>query len=139
MASLNKVILLGNIVADPELKQTQSGVPVCSFRIGVQRRFKDASGQYQSDFFDIVAWRQQAEFVTKFFKKGKPISIVGSLQQRSWTAQDGTKRYTVEVIADELNFVEKMDSGLSHEQRRAQAVAPDGRFEDLPPGDDLPF
>ena len=85
MASLNKAILIGHLVADPELKQTQTGVSVCSFRIGVTRRFKNADGQYQSDFIDIVTWRQTAEFVTKYFRKGKPICVVGSIQTRTWT------------------------------------------------------
>jgi single-strand DNA-binding protein len=151
MASLNKVILIGHLVADPDLKQTQSGIPVCSFRIGVTRRYKDSSGQYQSDFFDIVAWRQQAEFVTKFFRKGKPIAVVGSLQQRVWTDQQNQKRYVVEVVADELSFVEKADS--TQNTGYGSQYAPDSysppsyssndgqasKFEDLSGDDDLPF
>jgi len=106
MPSLNKVILIGNLVADPELKQTQNGIPVCSFRIGVARRFKNTDGTYTSDFFDIVAWRATAEFVCRFFRKGKPICICGSLQTRSWTDQQGNKRWVTEVVADEATFVE---------------------------------
>ncbi len=104
MASLNKAILMGNMVADPELKQTPSGVAVCSFRIGVQRRFKDANGQYASDFINIVAWRQQAEFVAKYFRKGSSIVVVGSIQTRDYTDQQGNKRYATEVVADEVTF-----------------------------------
>lgn len=158
MASLNKVILIGHLVADPELKQTQTGVSVCSFRIGVTRRFKNADGQYQSDFIDIVTWRQTAEFVTKYFKKGKPICVVGSLQTRTWTDQQGQKRYNVEVVADEVSFVEKSDNspmntgstttGSGNSQNAPDSYNPpsyssnDGqasKFEDLSGDDDLPF
>lgn len=105
MASFNKVILIGNITADPELKQTMSGQSVCTFSIAVNRRFKDASGNTPCDFITIVAWRQQAEFVTRYFKKGKPILVCGQLQQRSYTDNQGQKRYAFEVVADELSFV----------------------------------
>lgn len=104
MPSLNKVILMGNMVAEPELKQTPSGVAVCSFRIGVQRRFKDANGNYASDFINITTWRTQAEFVSKYFHKGSSIIIVGSLQSREYTDQQGNRRYVTEVVADECSF-----------------------------------
>ena len=104
MASLNKAILIGNLTADPELKQTPAGVSVCSFSIGVTRRFKDANGNYQSDFINIVAWRQTAEFIAKFFRKGRPICIVGSIQSRNYTDQQGNKRIFTEVQADEVSF-----------------------------------
>ena len=163
MPSLNKAILIGNLVADPELKQTPGGVSVCSFRIGVQRRFKDANGAYSSDFINIVAWRQQAEFVSKFFRKGKAICIVGSIQTRDYTDQQGNKRYVTEVVADEVSFVDSKpaDGGygnpafsgaegdVSHAasgayttpaavQPAAQpAAAP--KFEEISGDDDLPF
>lgn len=111
MPSLNKVILIGNLTKDPEIKQTQSGVSVCSFSIGVQRRFKE-DGEYKSDFINIVAWRQTAEFIGKFFKKGNPICVVGSLQVREWKDKDGAKRYATEVIADEASFIGKKEGGL---------------------------
>ena len=104
MASFNKVILIGNLTADPELKQTQGGTSVCSFSIAVNRKYtKD--GNNECDFINIVAWRQQAEFVCRYFKKGKPILVCGQLQTRSWTDKDGSKRYATEVIADEVSFV----------------------------------
>ena len=103
MASLNKVILIGYMVADPELKQTGGGVPVCSFRIGVSRKM---SKENVSDFIDIVAWRQAAEFVCRYFRKGMPIQVVGSLQGRGWEDKTGQKRYALEVVAEELGFVE---------------------------------
>ncbi|MCQ2385393.1 MAG: single-stranded DNA-binding protein, partial [Clostridia bacterium] len=83
MASFNKVILIGNLTADPELKQTAQGTSVCSFSIGVSRRFARADqGQTTADFFNIVTWRQTAEFVVKYFKKGRPILVCGQLQNR---------------------------------------------------------
>ena len=87
MASFNKVILIGHLTADPELKQTTNGVPVTSFSIGVNRRFTRQGEQAQTAFINIVCWRQTAEFVTRFFRKGNPILICGSLQTRSWDRQ----------------------------------------------------
>ena len=152
MASFNKVILIGNLVADPELKKTQSGVSVTSFRIAVNRRFTRQGEQPQTDFIDIVAWRQQAEFVTRFFNKGKPILVCGQLQTRTWTDNNGQKRYATEVVADELAFVgNKNDGGGSGSygynapapgQDDAQpnyGSAPDTGFEDLSADDELPF
>ncbi len=147
MASLNKVILIGHMVADPELKQTPSGVSVCSFTIGVTRRFTKPGEQSQSDFLDIVAWRQQAEFVARYFRKGTAICICGSLQKRSWTAQDGSKRYTTEVVADEISFVErKGDSSRTvSDDFGAPPPAYHGgaaetpKFEEIAGDDDLPF
>ena len=98
MASFNRIILMGHLVADPELRQTQSGIAVTSFRIGVARRLSRSGEQPQSDFFDIVAWRQTAEFVTRFFTKGKPILVCGSLQTRSWTDANGAKRISYEIV-----------------------------------------
>ena len=165
MPSLNKAILIGNLTADPELKQTPSGVSVCSFSIGVQRRFKDASGTYATDFINIVAWRQTAEFICKYFRKGKPICVVGSIQVRSYTDQQGNKRYATEVVADEATFTEsKSDSsygsapafaGMEGDVSRsaapaapaysAPAVQPAAqpaaapKFEEISGDDDLPF
>lgn len=110
MASFNKVILIGNMVADPELKQSTSGISVCSFNIAVNRRFKNENGQQECDFITIVAWRQQAEFVSKYFKKGKPILVCGQLQTRTWTDSQGNKRYATEVVADEVSFVGNNDA-----------------------------
>ena len=155
MASLNKAILIGHLVADPELKQTQAGVYVCSFRIGVQRRFKSPDGTYASDFLDVVAWRQQAEFVTKFFRKGKPICVVGSIQVRQWEDQQGNKRWSTEIIADEVSFVERADAGAPGSGASGERFAPENltppayssmpadnqqsKFMDLSGDDDLPF
>ncbi|MBQ8758793.1 MAG: single-stranded DNA-binding protein, partial [Clostridia bacterium] len=104
MAGLNKVILMGNLVADPEYKTTPSGVGVTTFRIAVGRRFAKQGDEVTADFFNIVAWRNTAEFVSKYFSKGRAIVVVGALQNRSWTDQNGQKRYITEVVADECYF-----------------------------------
>lgn len=141
MASLNKVILIGHMVADPELKQTPSGVNVCSFRIGVSRRYTKAGEQPQSDFIDIVAWRQHAEFVARYFKKGTAICICGSLQTRSWTDNNGAKRYATEVVAEEVSFVERKSDGAgARPVTNEYSVPPEApNFEEISGDDDIPF
>ena len=116
MASFNKVILIGNLTADPELKQTTQGTSVCSFTLAINRRYSRNTdqGQPTADFINVVAWRERAEFVAKFFKKGRPLLVCGQLQSRSWNDAQGNKRYVTEVIADEITFVEnKSSSGAS--------------------------
>lgn len=111
MASFNKVILIGNLTANPELKQTQSGLSVCSFSLAVNRR-SGKEGQQTVDFINVTAWRQTAEFVCKYFVKGRPMLVCGSLQTRSWEAADGSKRTATEVVADEVTFVDsRRDDG----------------------------
>lgn len=146
MASFNKVILIGNMVADPELKKTQSGVSVTSFRIAVGRRFTkqgESTSGAQADFIDVVAWRNTAEFVTRFFTKGKPILVCGQLQTRTWTDNNGQKRYATEVVADEVSFVGSKgdnDSGAGADLSAASSYGPSKEgFEDLSGDDDLPF
>ena len=145
MASFNKVILIGHLTADPELKTTQSGLSVTSFSIGVNRRnAKDGSPQ-QVDFINIVCWRQTAEFVKRFFGKGKSILVCGSLQSRTWTDNNGQKRYTLEVVADEVSFVERKSDAQSAVKDQASAPAPYSNagegisFEEMSTDDDLPF
>jgi single-strand DNA-binding protein len=141
MSSLNKVILIGYLTVNPELKQTNSGTNVCSFSIGVSRRFKDANGKYQSDFINIVTWRSTAEFVCKYFQKGSAICIVGSIQTRGYQTQSGEKRTAVEVVADEVSFVEnkKSDEPQAPEFIPPQMTVPNANFEELPENEDLPF
>ena len=151
MASFNKVILVGNMTADPELKQTTAGVSVCSFSIAVNRRFaKPDQGQQNVDFINIVAWRQQAEFVSRYFKKGNPILICGQLQTRAWTDNAGQKRYATEVVADEITFVAPaaqggvpVAQGTSYTPdaygQPAFNNAPATSFEEIPNDGDLPF
>ena len=101
---INKVILMGRLTDKPELKKTQSGVTVTSFSIAVQRRFKGSDGNYITDFINIVAWKNTAEFITKYFDKGQLISIVGSIQIRPYEDKNGNKRKAFEVVADEAHF-----------------------------------
>ena len=111
---MNKVILIGNLSADPELRRTSSDIAVCTFRLAVQRRFANQQGVREADFINVVAWRQTGELVAKYLTKGKKCAVVGSLQTRSYDAQDGTKRYVTEVVADEVEFLpSKGDSSAS--------------------------
>ena len=143
MASFNKVILIGNLTADPELKQTQNGISVTSFSLAVSRRFssKSADNAQQVDFINVVAWRNTAEFITKYFQKGKSILVVGSLQTRTWTDQNGQKRYVTEVVAEEAQFVEKKgDGALGGATPAPYGASPkDVAFEEMSTDDDLPF
>ena len=139
MAALNKVVLIGNLTADPELKQTQSGISVVSFTIAINRRYAKGKPDREADYISIVAWRQSAEFVSRYFKKGKPILVCGSIQSRSYTDNQGNKRYVTEVVADEVGFVESK----SESQSDASQYVPDAyrqpQFEDVTDDGDLPF
>ena len=104
---LNRVILIGRLVADPELRYTPSGVPVANCRIAVDRPFKNAAGERETDFINIVAWRQRAEFAANYLGKGRLVAIDGRLQIRQWTTQDGQKRSTAEVVADDLQGLDR--------------------------------
>lgn len=103
---MNRVILVGRLTADPELKQTPNGISVCSFSIAVNRPYSSKNGDRQADFINIVAWRAQAEFVSKYFAKGNQIGIDGSIQTRNYTDKDGNKRTAFEVVADNISFIE---------------------------------
>ena len=146
--NFNKVILGGRMTADPELKTTQTGTAVTSFTIAVNRRFAKQGEQAQADFINCVAWRQQAEFITRFFRKGSSICVVGNLQTRTWTDQQGQKRYVTEVVIDEASFVdskgEAPQGGSSYTPGSYQtpgfssdAGAP--HFEEMANDDDPPF
>ena len=102
---LNRIILMGRLTRDPELRHTQTGTPVASFSLAVDRDFKDRStGEKTTDFIDIVAWRQTAEFVSRYFTKGRLAVVEGRLQMRDWTDRDGNKRRSAEVVADNVYF-----------------------------------
>ena len=149
--NLNKVILGGRLTADPELKQTATGVSVVSFGIAVNRRFtsKEAGQQPQADFFNVTAWRATAEFVAKYFKKGSSICVVGSIQNRTWTDPQGAKHYATDIVADEVNFVDargessSAQGSYSPDSYSAPSFSSDAasapRFEELKTDDDLPF
>ena len=109
---LNKIILMGRLARDPELRRTQSGVPVASFRLAVDRDFKDkATGERATDFIDVVAWRQTGEFVSRYFTKGRMAVVEGRLQMRDWTDRDGNKRTSAEVVADNVYFGDSKRDG----------------------------
>ncbi len=103
---MNKVILIGRLTKDPEVKNTASQVTVCRFTLAVDRRFKDQNGQRQADFISCVAWRQTANFISQYFHKGSKIAVVGSIQTRSYDDQSGQKRFVTDVVVDEAEFVD---------------------------------
>lgn len=138
--NLNKAIIGGRMTAEPELKTTQSGVPVTSFTVAVNRRTgKDK--QPETDFLNVVAWRQSAELVCRYFHKGSSICLVGSVQTRKWQDKDGGNRYATEIIADEILFV---DSKGESQNTDAGAYVPDAyittpQMEEVDAEDGLPF
>ena len=120
--NFNKVILGGRLTADPELKTTPSGISVTSFTIAVNRRFgtKGTAEEPQADFFNVTAWRQTAEFITRYFRKASSICVMGSIQTRTWIDQQGMKRFATEIVADEAFFVDaKSESPLAVQQAAA--------------------
>ena len=150
---LNRVVLMGRMVVDPELKSTPSGVAVTSFRIAVDRSYVKAGAERQSDFFDIVAWRSSAEFVCRNFSKGSLIAIDGQLQSRNFTTKDGFNRTAIEVVADNVSFtgercdVENRTSGSQIRRFADEGGSQDrGGYADnvagaqrMPYDDELPF
>jgi single-strand DNA-binding protein len=112
MANINRVVLVGNLTRDPELRHTPSGTAVCSLRLAVNTRRKDESGQWtdKPNYFDVTVWGGQAESCAQFLSKGRPIGIDGRLEWREWDAQDGTKRQAVEVIAENVQFLGSRDA-----------------------------
>ena len=151
--NLNKVVLAGRLTSDPELKQTPSGISVVSFSLAINRRRgrnEQGDAQQQTDFVNLVAWRQTAEFISKYFRKGSALCVTGSIQTRSWTDQQGQKRYATEVVVDEAMFVDSRgeagDNGASY-TTDAYGSAPTyssnvgsaPNFEEQNTDDDLPF
>lgn len=125
---LNKIILMGRLTRDPELRRTGSGTAVTSFSLAVDRDFKSQSGEKETDFIDIVAWRATAEFVSKYFTKGRMAVVEGRLQLRDWTDKEGNKRRSAEVVADNVYFGDSKHEG----------AAPTGQPAPQPPADDFP-
>lgn len=112
---MNKAILIGNLTRDPDSRTTANGISVCTFSIAVNRRFTSQSGERQADFIPIVCWRGLAENCSKYLHKGSKVAVVGMIQTRTYEAQDGSKRYVTEVVADEVQFLDRVgqDSGSS--------------------------
>ena len=117
---MNRVILIGNLANDPESRTTQSGIAQCSFRLAVQRRFKGENGEREADFLPVVCWRQTAEFAQRYLVKGRKVAVEGSIQTRSYDAQDGSKRYVTEIIADSVEAVGGREDGAQGAQRAQQ-------------------
>ena len=153
---MNKAILVGRLTANPELRATPSGASVCSFSIAVDRRFVRQGEERKADFINCVAWNKTAEFISNYFTKGRFIGVIGSIQTRDWTDQNGNKRYATEVIVEEAYFTEGKASGGNAGANMGQggynsfnqAAAPGAFDTGLPDGgdfamgvsdDDLPF
>lgn len=136
--AFNKVILMGRLTANPELKQTQSGIAVTSFSLAVDRKGKTGEDKV-CDFFTVVAWRQTAEFICKYFKKGSAILVCGELQTRSWTDNNGNKRSTTEVVAGEVSFCEAKKESEGNYIPDAYKAPQAGNFEEIKGDYDLPF
>ena len=132
---MNKAILVGRLTRDPELKSTANGTNVCSFSVAVNRRYKNAEGNYDADFINCTAWRQTAEFVSKYFTKGRMIGVVGSIQTRNYDDKDGKKVYVTEVAADEVYFVESKGDNNTN----TAPVADVNDFAPIDDTDELPF
>lgn len=102
---MNKVFLIGNLVRDPEVRATQSGISVCNFTVAVNRRFKKENGEQETDFLNVIAWRQLAELCGKYLAKGRKAAVTGSIQTRTYEAKDGSKRTAWDIVADEVEFL----------------------------------
>ena len=147
--NLNKVVLAGRLTGDPELKQTASGISVLSFTLAVNRRFASKAGEQgesQADFITVVAWRQTAEFISRYFKKGSSLCVTGSIQTRTWNDNTGAKRYATEVVVDEAMFVDSRADSAAQTGYVPDAYGSPSfssgdapNFEEVKTDDDLPF
>lgn len=139
-ASINRVVLVGNLTRDPELRHTPSGTAVCSLRLAVNTRRKDESGQWtdKPNYFDITVWGQQGENCAQYLSKGRPVAVDGRLEWREWEAQDGSKRQAVEVVAESVQFLGGRGDGEST-YVPAGATAGGDDFPSSPTDDDIPF
>lgn len=142
---MNNVSLIGRLTADPELKHTQSGIATVRFTVAVDRQYQKQGEERQADFISIVAWRQTAEFICRYFTKGQRIALTGRIQTGSYTATDGSKRYTFDVLAENVEFCEKKNSGtqgtaapsVTAPTVQSPPDLPD--VTELPNDEDLPF
>ena len=145
---LNCAAIMGRLTADPELKKTSQDISVCSFTVAVDRNFVKQGEERQADFIDVTAWRQQAEFVSRFFHKGSMIAVNGSIQTRNWEDKNGNKRKSTEIIADNVSFCgSRNETGngapagapVFSEPTPSYSTADEGDFREIPDEDDLPF
>lgn len=146
---LNNAVIMGRLVADPELRTTGSGISVTSFTVAVDRRFVRQGEERQTDFIDVIAWRQTAEFISKYFRRGSMIAVQGYIQTRTYEDKNGNKRKAVEIVADNASFCgSKAESGTGNYGRNdsvmnsqpapSYSTADEGDFKEIPE-DDLPF
>lgn len=142
---LNKIIIMGRLTRDPELRRTQGGNAVTSFALAVDRDFKSADGTKETDFIDVVAWRNTAEFAAKYFTKGRMAVVEGRLQMRDWTDKDGNKRRSAEVVADNVYFGDSKRDGATGGDYAAPVggyaapVNTTSSFPEIDDDGDLPF
>ena len=134
---MNKVVLMGRMTKDPEMRQTQSGVSVCRFTLAVNRRFAK-EGQMTADFINCTAWRQQADFIAKYFQKGNMIAIVGNIQTSTWEGQDGKKQYSTDILVDEAYFTGSKENTSASAPAETSGDFGDG-FMEMPDDDNLPW
>ena len=139
---MNKITLIGNLTHDPEVRSTPGGVTICTFTIAVNRRFASQGGERQTDFFRINAWRQLGDTCARYLSKGRKVAVIGELQARTYEAKDGTTRMSLDVSADEVEFLtpkSQDDAGSGYSAPRPSAPAQDlAGFTDIN-SDDLPF
>ena len=139
---MNKVYLIGNLTRDPEISTTTSGISVCRMSIAVGRRFSNAEGGRDTDFFNVTAWRGTADNCAKFLKKGNKIAVSGSIQTRNYEKADGTKGFSVDIVADELEFLSSKNDGTGEgSSEGGMTIGGSAPVSDLQPIDDdnLPF
>lgn len=144
---MNKVVIIGNIARDPEAFTTQTGITRSTFTVAVQRSVKNANGTYDADFLPVVAWRQTADFVNRYLTKGSKVAVEGSVQTRSYEAQDGSKRYVTEIIADRVESLGSRNDGqqaarpAQHPQAQHAPQEPQGAddFTEIDDDSELPF
>lgn len=137
---MNLAVLMGRLTADPELRHTANNIPVTSFTLAIDRRFKTGE-ERQTDFINIVAWRQTAEFVSKYFSKGQLVAVEGTIQTRRYQDKDGNNRTAFEVVANNVHFAERKDAGQRSNSEPAPsfANADNNDFSEIAGDDDLPF
>ncbi len=132
---LNRIVLIGRLTRDPELRSTSSGIPVATFTLAVDRAFKNSAGEKETDFVPVVVWRAQAETCATYLSKGKLAAVDGRLQIRTYEAQDGTKRTVAEVVAESVRFLSPKDGNTGS----SRSSMPDFGADEMAPMDDVPF
>lgn len=126
---MNKAFIIGNLTKDPELRTTKNGISVCSFTVAVQRRYKDQNGDRQADFIPVIVWRGLAENCAKYLAKGKKVAVSGEIQTRSYEAQDGSKKYVTEIVANDVEFLTPVSNNNDTPQEQIQQ-AMEGDYEE---------